>query len=980
MSRSGTVPSSIQGDIELKNVSFAYPTRSDVKVLEDFTLKIPAGKVTALVGASGCGKSTIVALLERWYNPTSGSIKLDGNEISSLSLPWLRTSIRLVQQEPVLFMGTVFDNVRYGLVGTKWEYASLEEQQELIEAACKLANAHDFVSELPQGYQTQCGERASMLSGGQKQRIAIARSIISEPAVLLLDEATSALDPSAERLVQQALDKASKDRTTVVIAHKLATIKNADNIVVMSQGRIVEQGTHNSLLDADGAYAKLVKVQDLGKAVEKEPEDEQREVEGESSSKENDLSITKTLSRLPTGKIQSMEAEKDKDNYDNHKHIGLLKIVWILLSEQMNLLPWYIVVSIACLAGGATFPGQALLFSKVMNVFLVSEDERTRLGNFYALMFLVLALGNLCVYATLGWAMNIIAQTVIHRYRLEVFEAILRQDMRFYDRPENTAGGLTSRLSSQPQTLTELMGFNLGLILITLVNLTISVVLSISYGWKLGIVIVLAGLPPLVASGWLRIRLDTKMHNENENRYSASAGLAGEAVGAIRTVSSLAMERTVLRRYSEGLAEAVSVTIRKTLHMMVWFALSQSIEFLFLALGFWYGCRLLSTGEYTMTQFYIVFLSVFFSGQAASQFFGYSTSLTKGKGGANYIFWIRSLTPVINETEENKDKGPPSDDANTLALDNLRFSYPLRPDAQVLRGVSLNIKPGTFIALVGASGCGKSTLVSLFERFYDPVIGSINLTSPASDSTPYPISQMSPRLYRRLLSLVQQEPTLYQGTIRENILLGLDTNSDTIEPDKPTSFDDPLTPEAPMTTSETDDLIHTACTQANIHTFIASLPDGLSTPCGTRGLQLSGGQRQRIAIARALIRNPSILLLDEATSALDTESEKIVQAALIQAATGYDSTTTSSTPNNNSQEEIEKQGTITANYTNSTSKKRKNRITIAVAHRLSTIKDAHVICVFQGGKIVEMGTHKDLLDRKGVYEKMCAAQSLDREV
>lgn len=580
----GERPETIDGHIQLVNVDFTYPTRPNAPVLHDFTLDVPPGKVTALVGASGSGKSTIVALMERWYNPVSGNIFLDGKSIKELNLHWLRTNVRLVQQEPVLFMGSVYQNVRYGLIGTKWEKAREEEQRMLVVEACKLANAHDFVSELPQGYDTECGERAGLLSGGQKQRIAIARSVISQPAVLLLDEATSALDPHAEGVVQSALDKASKFRTTIVIAHKLATIKNADNIVVMSKGRIVEQGTHDSLLEKDGAYAKLVRVQDLGKSAEQEVGEDDTE-----SVRSHNSAIEKTISKFPSNYMRRIEEQEDLDNYDLHKPISMLKVVYRLVSEQKTLTIPYVIVLIACLIGGAVYPAQALLFSNLLDIFLLSQPQRTERGNFFALMFFVVALGVMVCYGMIGWATNLVVQEMTHRYRRELFESVLKQDMKFFDRPENTAGALTSRLSSNPQAITELMGFSIAIILVSMVNLVASCALAIGYSWRLGLVTVLAGLPPLVVSGIIRMRLDLKMQNDNSKRYASSAALAGEAVTAIRTVSSLALEETVLTRFEDRLRDVVRKTIFQVLHIMIWFSLTQTIEFLFLALGFWYG-------------------------------------------------------------------------------------------------------------------------------------------------------------------------------------------------------------------------------------------------------------------------------------------------------------------------------------------------------------------------------------------------------
>lgn len=297
--------------------------------------------------------------------------------------------------------------------------------------------------------------------------------------------------------------------------------------------------------------------------------------------------------------------------------------------------------------------------------------------------------------------------------------------------------------------------------------------------------------------------------------------------------------------------------------------------------------------------------------QAAAAFFSYTSSMTKAGTAANYIFWLRRQTPAVQEDSSKPpfDKGNEKDPAH-VEVQDLNFAYESRPHTNVLEGINVDVKPGKFVAFVGASGCGKSSLISLLERFYDPTSGSITC-----DGTPLP--ELCPRKYRRNVALVQQEPVLYQGSIRDNIAMGIGEDA-------------------------SDAQIEEAAKQSNIHTFIASLPEGFATPCGSRGTQLSGGQRQRIAIARALVRKPRLLLLDEATSALDTESERIVQAALEVAQSG--------------------------------------RTTVAVAHRLSTIKDADNIIVFARGKIVEMGTHTELLAKRRVYYEMCLGQSLDRDI
>ncbi|KXH59617.1 hypothetical protein CSAL01_04168 [Colletotrichum salicis] len=785
----GKTPPGITGEIEINNITFAYPTRPSATVLVNFSLKVPAGQVTALVGPSGSGKSTIIGLVERWYDPTSGAIKIDGTPIDQLNLKWLRKNVRLVQQEPVLFKGTVFDNIQQGLVGTQWEHSSREEKMARVREAADTAFAHDFISKLPDGHDTDIGQRGGLLSGGQKQRIAIARSVVSSPTVLLLDEATSALGPHAESVVQKALDKASQGRTTIVIAHKLATIQKADKIVVMRNGIISEQGNHEALLRNDGLYSRLVQVQGLKVlGADSDSEHGSHHAAVEKIEAEDSLDMTKTLTHQTATPRQGADAYLGKDDYDLHKQKGIFSAFAYIARETPELALTYSMILMACVTAGATFPGQAILLSHVMEVFELTGSAMERRGEFYSTMFIVLAGGCLLAYFVLGFATNIVAQHLNHKFRREALHHMLRQDLRFFDRSENTTGALVSRIDSHPQSILELMGYNVGLVLVCVFNILACSILGIVYSWNLGLVVVLGGLLPLASAGYFKIRLDAKMDRDTAKRYSTSASIASEAVAAIRTVSSLSIEETVLKSYVSELDSAVSGCRRPLLTMMLASAFTQAIEYWFLALGFWYGARLLSYDRFDLFSFFVSFMSVFFSGQAAVQLFQYSTSITKRVNAANYIS---------------------TGDAVDFA--GVRFAYPLRPDVSVLRGIDLK----------------------------DPFVRTSLSVSTARDAT-------------------QQ----------------------------------------------------TALRASNVWDFVCSLPEGLATPAGSQGAQLSGGQRQRIAIARALIRDPKILLLDEATSAFDTESEKIVPAALADAA---------------------KQG---------------DRITIAVAHRLSTIKDADLIYVF----------------------------------
>ncbi|KAI0378569.1 P-loop containing nucleoside triphosphate hydrolase protein [Hypomontagnella monticulosa] len=899
---SGVKPDKCEGDIRIHNLNFCYPSRPGVRVLNNMTLSIPAGKNTALVGASGCGKSTIIGLLERWYQAESGSITLDSIELSDYNTKWLRTHIRLVQQEPVLFNGTVYENVCHGLVDEQRKLPETEKRR-LVEEACKSSNAHDFIKLLPEGYDTQIGERAGTISGGQKQRIAIARSIISNPSILLLDEATSALDPQAEMAVQDALNRVSKNRTTVTIAHRLSTIKDADNIVVLSSGEVMEQGTHDELIARDGHYAKLVLAQGLGV---KNRDTASTISEGDSDmleSKENTLALKKTKTQPSDDK-----SIPDKDVAETMPEYSVFRLAAMFIAEQKNLYGIVAIATTVSVLAAATFPGQALVFSGLINVF-ISKDNGGE-ANFWSLMFFVIALGNLFCLFLMGFTANQISQTSTHKYRKEMFDRIIKMDIAFYDRPENTSGAVASRLSTVPNALQELLSFNMFTILSIIANILASSALAIGLGWRLGLVVTLGGMPPLIGAGYLRIHIETQLDKSNGVRFGESAGLASEAVASIRTVASLTLEQDFLDRYSHAIESIIARSIKTLVIVMIPYAFSQSVDYLVIALGFWYGTQLIVSGEYTTTQFFKIVLAALFAGQAAGQFFTFTTSLTNGQSAGNYILWLRAQRPVVRVTDENKDNKPDPDAGMTL--EKVEFRYPQRPDIRVLKRLDMDIHQGQFVALVGASGCGKSTLVALLERYYDPNNGRIAMGGTD-------IRTLSPMLYRQQISLVQQEPVLYQGTVADNISLGL--------------AHDP-----------TDAELEDACRQANAWEFIASLPEGLATPCGSRGMSFSGGQRQRIAIARALVRNPRILLLDEATSALDTHSERVVQAALNQAA------------------------------------RNSSRIMIAVAHRLSTIRDADVIYVFAEGGIAESGTHEELQAKRGLYYQMCLAQSLNRTV
>ncbi|KAF4963951.1 hypothetical protein FSARC_8086 [Fusarium sarcochroum] len=914
----------IQGSIRLSNIKHIYPSRPEVTVMNDVSLDIPAGKVTALVGASGSGKSTIVGLVERFYDPVQGSVYLDGHDISKLNLRWLRQQMALVSQEPTLFGTTIFNNIRHGLIGTKHENAGEEKQRELVIEAAKKANAHDFVSALPEGYETNVGERGFLLSGGQKQRIAIARAVVSDPKILLLDEATSALDTKSEGVVQAALENAAEGRTTITIAHRLSTIRDAHNIVVMTEGRIVEQGTHNELLEKKSAYYNLVSAQNIAAAEEMSAEeqaaiDEEEETLIRKMTTEKQAAIVADpndniaarLDRTTTAKSASSVALHGRKAEDEHEYgmWTLIKLIASFNKTEWKLMAVGLVFSAIC--GGGN-PTQAVFFAKQIVTLSqpVTDENRHHVkkdSDFWSAMYLMLAFVQFFAFVTQGVLFARCSERLVHRVRDRAFRTMLRQDVAFFDRDENTAGALTSFLSTETTHVAGLSGVTLGTLLMVGTTLISAMVVSLAIGWKLSLVCI-ATIPVLLGCGFFRFYMLAHFQRRSKAAYDSSASFASEAISAIRTVAALTREEDVLKQYRDSLAVQQHRSLISVLKSSLLYAASQSLLFACFALGFWYGGTLIGRLEYTMFQFFLCFMAVIFGAQSAGTIFSFAPDMGKAHHSAGELKKLFDRQPVIDTWSDSGERLPHVE--GTLEFRDVHFRYPTRPEQPVLRGLNLTVRPGQYIALVGASGCGKSTTIALLERFYDPLSGGVFIDD-------HEISKLNINDYRSHIALVSQEPTLYQGTIRENILLG--TSRENV-PDQDIEF---------------------ACREANIHDFIMSLPEGFNTIVGSKGALLSGGQKQRIAIARALIRDPKILLLDEATSALDSQSEHVVQAALDKAAKG--------------------------------------RTTIAVAHRLSTIQKADIIYVFDQGRIVEQGTHTELMKKNGRYAELVKLQSLEKQ-
>ncbi|KAH6917878.1 multidrug resistance protein 1 [Coprinopsis sp. MPI-PUGE-AT-0042] len=904
----GLKPETIIGEITLEDVNFSYPSRPTVQVAKGLNLTFRAGKTAALVGASGSGKSTAVSLVERFYDPTSGVVKLDGIDLKDLNLRWLRSQIGLVSQEPTLFATTIKGNVAHGLINTKHENASEEEKFALIKEACVKANADGFISKLPNGYDTMVGERGFLLSGGQKQRIAIARAIVSDPRILLLDEATSALDTQSEGVVQDALDKAAAGRTTITIAHRLSTIKDADVIYVMGDGLVLEQGSHNELLSSNGAYSQLVAAQRLREAKEAQATEGNADDIEKLARDEVPLGRSNTGRSLASEIIQEKQKKKAETEESDYNMIYLFKRMGLLIPEQY----WRYVVgsAFACLTG-MVFPAFGVVYASGIEGFSRFTDaEKRHDGDRNALWFFIIALISTGCVGFQNYFFAAAAASLTARLRSLTFKAILRQDIEFFDKDENSTGSLTANLSENPQKVNGLAGITLGAIVQSIATIIGGSILGLAFIWRLALVAI-ACMPLLLSTGYIRLRVVVLKDQANKKAHEESAQLACEAAGSIRTVASLTREEDCLRIYSQSL----EVPLKKSNKTAVWsnalFAFSQSLVFFVIALVFWYGAQLVSKFQATTFQFFIGLMSCTFGAVQAGNVFSFVPDISSAKGAASDIIRLLDSIPEVDAESETGKRL--SDNEKTIQghikLENVHFRYPTRPGVRVLRGLTIEVQPGTYVALVGASGSGKSTVIQMIERFYDPLSGDILLDGQK-------VNELNVQDYRKQIALVSQEPTLYAGSVRFNILLGA------------------IKPAEEVTEEE----LEQACRDANILDFIKGLPNGFDTEVGGKGSQLSGGQKQRIAIARALLRNPKVLLLDEATSALDSQSEKVVQAALDQAARG--------------------------------------RTTVAIAHRLSTIQNADNIYFIKEGVVSESGTHDQLIAKRGDYFEYVQLQAL----
>lgn len=823
----------IEKAIEFSNVRFSYPTRQDQVLFTDLNVTIPRGKKVAFSGASGCGKSSIIALLQRYYDPLEGSVLIDGVDMRELRLASWRDLIGIVSQEPNLFSGSIADNVRIG---------KPEATQEEVIEACRMANIHDTIMLLPDQYDTSVGSVGSQLSGGQKQRLAIARAIIKKPKLLILDEATSALDRKSEVEVQTALDQllddSSSNMTVVVIAHRLATIRSVDCIYyidfdAVTGSRIAEVGTFDELIAKKGHFAAMAVKQ--------------------GAHKDSASSPTPETASSPSKRGQSKHHEQQKDDavpIDKlcEHEIKMTDVPAMRIMEMNKENIWAVVVGlVGSLISGGVYPVYAYVLGKMLNILGIYASDIPKLHDetrLFAPMFIVLGVG-----ALLGWAMQAFygyaGEKLTTKIRKQLFRNILRQDQSFFDTPGRDVGSMSGILSGDSEAVHQLWGPSIGFKVQLLCNIAVGLIIGFIHVWKLALVTI-STIPVMIVTGAVQQMLLVGFGHQGEGA-STEDSVVIESLTNVRTVISFNLGENRSQLYSKTVADELPRNIKKSIVIGIIYGFTQFSFYGVFGLAFWYGGKLVANGETDFEGVIITTMAVLMGAMGAGEAGGFAAKLNDAQIASKRVFSVMDRKPSIDPYDHGDEE---IGNGCTMEFDGVEFIYPARPKQVVLKDLSALFSTNTFNGLMGQTGCGKSTIIQMLARFYNPASGEIRVNGKLLNS-------IDITKWRENISIVLQEPSLFSGSIRHNIRYSKE--------------------------DATDAEIEEVARLAHIHDDIMLMPDGYDTDVGYKGRSLSGGQKQRVAIARGLLRKPKLLLLDEATSALDNATENKVQEGIEKA-------------------------------------------------------------------------------------------------
>lgn len=884
----------IKGNIEFKDVVFSYPSDPNKRViLNKLSLKIESGKKVALVGESGCGKSTTVNLIERLYETNEGNVFLDGIDIKNYDIQYLRSLIGYVQQEPVLFNKSIKENVIFGREETLKTYGDIDQ---LVEEACNESYATEFINHLPDKLDYVVGIKGGKLSGGQKQRVAIARAILGRPKILILDEATSALDNKSEKEVQRALDNISqKNVTTVIIAHRLSTIKNADIIYAIKEGTIVEQGTHKELLKKNGYYAGLVRSQLAQDEIETKEEKELKENKDAIKRKNTD---------------EEVQFQKDENicvEQDNVK-IKISKLFGEVSYRKCNMV-------LACIGAaivGVLTPINGIMMGNAMNG-LNSKYQTVRFDNGlkYSLLFLLIAFCQGVGNTLMNWQFMVLGSSLARVYRKKILSKYLQMHISFFDLNINAPGSLLTRLSIDTTQLNSLVMTILGTTVQCSCVFIVGVTLGCIYEYRLTL-IMLCFVPFIVFSMIIRRLLHRGNSKEGMKVNIEAGGILSESVTNTKTIYSFNFQKRAVEMYMEILTYLKNQFTRDALISGFFIGVGQFCMFGSSAALMYAAKKYILKGEIDSEDMAMTMNIVMTTCSGIGQGMGNLGDLKKAKVAFRSLYsTLDTPSQIPPFKEDNENKVSPENIKGKIEFKNVYFAYPTRPEQVILKDISFTIEPGQQTALVGYSGSGKSTIIQLLERFYDVEDGKGEILIDGVNIKDYNLYEL-----RKKIGLVSQEPVLFKRSVLENVRYGnLDaTDEECIEAAKQANI------MKFFTADKMNQIIDNTSSKNKL---------GQKSGVGKKEDPVSGGEKQRLAIARAFLKNPTILLLDEATSALDKDSEIEVQKSI--------------------------------------DKLSQNRTSIAIAHRLSTIEGCNKIFVLENGRLVEQGTHKELMALKDKY-------------
>lgn len=899
------------GLIELEHVDFSYDRVEPV--LTDVSLRIEPSESVAIVGASGSGKSTLALLLARFYNPTSGAVRIDGRDVRDYTVESVRGAVGLVFEEGFLFSTTIRDNIAFG---------KPDATDDEVEHAAVAAHAHGFISGMPDGYNTVVGERGFTLSGGQRQRIALARAALANPRVLVLDDATSAIDTRTEHAIHRSFEEVLAGRTTILIAKRYSTLQLADRVIVLDQGRIVDQGTVPELQERSELFRELLTGPEADDIAPPTPVDRidpaawPAEADRVGALKVSSFSadaVARTsgvggygghlsdagrLGSLATASDDLLAAVEALPPLDGDPQVDIEQqaapddefSIWdVFRPFRRPLLFGFGLVVLGALTGLA---GPALI----------------RLGLDYgatrgAPSFLYGVVVALLILQVISWInqrfMTYYTQRTAERMlfglRVRTFAHLQRLSLNYYEQFQ--AGKIMTRMTSDVESFSQLLQQGLVTALVSLITCAgIGIVLGVfNPGLALAVSVVLI---PLVITGVLFSRASTRSYLIARERISILYADMQESLSGIMVSQAYNRQPANEARFAR-LAQSYCSARERSMELQArFFPFIDLLSFLAKAITLGVGASRFHSGTLSdgVLVAFLLYLDQFFAPMRQL-----STVFDQWLQAQVAATQLGELLQTPSATPQAEHPITPSRLRGQIGLEHVTFAYE-STGLVAMDDVSLTIPPGQVVALVGTTGAGKSTLMKLVARFYDATSGTV-----AIDGTP--IRDLDLPAYRHQLGFVPQEPFLFSGTIRSNIAYGRPEASD-IE-------------------------VERAAREVGAHEFIATLPQGYHTPVSEQGKSLSAGERQLLSLARALLVDPAILLLDEATANLDLATEARVQRAMGLVASG--------------------------------------RTTILIAHRLNTAQAAHRILVVDNGTIVEDGSHAELMALDGRYAALWAA-------